>query len=92
MNRGEQMMSADGRTKEFTASANYLVLPIQNGGPNGKMALYVDDTIILDYELALATGPETTDWYAFFSIERFKGSPLRVEASSATDEGFALVR
>jgi hypothetical protein len=68
-------MTTEGRKKAFTASAKYLVLPIQNEGENGKMALYVDDKIILDYELALATGPETTDWYAFFSIERFKGDP-----------------
>ena len=85
-------MSTERHKKEFTASASYLVLPIQNGGAKGKMALYVDDEIILDYGLALATGPETTDWYAFFSIERFKGEHLRVEASNATDEGFALVR
>jgi len=85
-------MTTEGHKKEFTASANYLVLPIQNGGAKGKMALYVDDEIILDYGLALATGTETTDWYAFFSIERFKGEHVRVEASNATDEGFALVR
>jgi len=83
-------MTTEGHKKEFTASANYLVLPIQNGGAKGKMALYVDDEIILDYGLALATGTETTDWYAFFSIERFKGEHVRVEASNATDEGFAL--
>ena len=54
-------------------SARYLVLPIQNEGENGKLRLQVDGKIVLDYDLALATGPESTDWYAFFSIERFKG-------------------
>ena len=48
-------MTTEVHKKEFTASANYLVLPIQNEGENGKMALYVDDKIVLDYELALAT-------------------------------------
>ena len=31
-------MTTEGHKKEFTASANYLVLPIQNGGAKGKMA------------------------------------------------------
>ena len=80
------------KEKEFTVSARYLVLPIQNEGENGKLRLHVDGKILLDYDLALATGPESTDWYAFFSIERFKGKRVQVAASTATEAGFALVK
>ena len=78
--------------KEFTVSAKYLILPIQNKGRRGKLKLYIDDKSVLDYNLVLASSPEKTDWYAFFTIERYKGKKARVEASMATDAGFALVK
>ena len=85
-------MTSRRREKEFTVSAGYLVLPIQNEGKNGKLRLHIDGKVVFDYDLVLATGPESTDWYAFFSIERFKGKRAQVVASSATDRGFALVK
>ena len=78
--------------KEFTASCRYLVLPIQNDGSNGKLSLHIDGKVVFDYELAIAAGPESTDWYAFFSIERFRGKRAQVAAFGATDKGFALVK
>ena len=84
-------MTSRRHEKEFTVSAGYLVLPIQNEGKNGKLRLHIDGQVVFDYDLVLATGPESTDWYAFFSIERFKGQRAQVVALSAMDEGFALV-
>ena len=85
-------MSGRKYEKEFTISAKYLILPIQNKGKSGKLGVYVDGESFLDYEVGLATGPDTTDWYAFFSIDRFKGKKAKVVVSRATENGFALVK
>jgi fructan beta-fructosidase len=93
-----KMLSADApgpltpHEREFTVSAKYLILPIQNEGEDGKLNLYIDDERVLDYDLVLASSPETADWYAFFTIESYKGRKARVVASRVTDEGFALVQ
>ena len=47
---------------------------------------------MLDLGLALASGPDQADWYAFSEIERYKGRQASVVASKATDAGFALVK
>ena len=78
--------------KEFTVSARYLILPIENGGKNGRLKLRIDGEVVLDYEVALVSGPKGVDWYAFFSIEGFSGRSAEVVASGATEEGFGLVR
>ena len=80
------------RRREFTVSAKYLILPIENGGKSRKLKLRVDGQVVLDYEVALAPGPKGADWYAFFSLENFRGRSAEVVASGATEEGFALVR
>lgn len=80
------------KEKEFTVSARYLILPIQNEGENGKLRLHVDGKIVLDYDLVLATGPESIDWYAFFSIERFNGKRVQVVVSTVTEVSFALIK
>jgi len=78
--------------KEFTVSAKYLILPIQNKGMKGNLKLHIDGKTVLDFGLVLATSPEKVDWYAFFTIEHDKGKNARVVASTATEEGFALVK
>ncbi len=78
--------------KQFTVSAKYLILPIQNKGRNGKLKLYIDDKGVLDYNLILASSPEETDWYAFFTIEKYRGKKARIEVSMVSDAGFALVK
>lgn len=78
--------------KEFTIKNKYLLLPIANGKGSGNIQLFVDGEEVRRYELNLARSAEETDWYAFFTIGRYKGKQARVKASRATEEGFALVR
>ena len=78
--------------KSFAVSAEYLVLPVRNEGEEGRLRLSVEDRIELDYGVSLATGPEDVDWYAFFSLARFRGKEVRVSASNVTERGFELVR
>jgi fructan beta-fructosidase len=42
--------------------------------------------------VSIATAGETTDWYAFFTIDAYQGKQARVVASKVTEQGFALVR
>ncbi|MCA9264957.1 MAG: glycoside hydrolase family 32 protein [Planctomycetales bacterium] len=83
----------DRREKTFTIQDRYLVMPIQNGGsPNGRLQLFVNDREVRNYELRIASSAEATDWYAFFTLDRYQGEHARVVASQATEEGFSLVR
>jgi fructan beta-fructosidase len=88
-----QEMPVKEQRKEFTISQKYLIVPVQNkGGQNGNLKLTVDGRIVLDLGMALASGPDKADWYAFFEIDRYKGGQAGVVASKATDAGFALVK
>lgn len=81
--------------KEFTVENKYLIIPIQDGTAfddmDSDLRLYVDDVKVRDYRLKLADSAETTDWYAYFTIESYMGGHARVEVDNAHDQGFALV-
>ena len=74
--------------KNFTVAAEYLVLPVRNDGEEGRLRLFVDGQTVLDYGVSFASGPEDVDWYAFFSLARFRGKQARVSASNVTERGF----
>ena len=78
--------------KTFTVAARYLVVPVRNDGADGRLRLVVDGKIVLDYAVSFASGPEDADWYAFFSLNRFRGREARVSAANVTERGFDLVR
>ena len=79
--------------KEFTVENKYLVIPIRNkGGKGGQIQLFVDDEEVRRYDLSIASSADATDWYAYFTIESYKGKKARVVASKATEEGFELIR
>jgi fructan beta-fructosidase len=81
------------REKSFTVESRYLIIPIQNKGKSkGQIQVFVGDKEVRKYGLNIATSAETTDWYAFFTIDAYKGQAARVAASKVTEEGFALVR
>jgi fructan beta-fructosidase len=81
--------------KSLTVTAEYLVLPVRNAGnedDEGRLRLVVDGRTVLDYGIRFATGPHDVDWYAFFSLARFRGKQALVSADNVTEQGFALVR
>ena len=81
--------------KSFTITDEYLVLPVRNGGAQddeGRLRLVVDGRTILDYGIRFATGTGDVDWYAFFSLARFRGKQARMSADNITERGFELVR
>ena len=85
--------------KSFTITDEYLVLPVRNDGGDdgdqddeGRLTLAVDGRVVLDYGIRFASGADDVDWYAFFSLARFRGREARVSASNITERGFELVR
>ena len=81
------------REKSFKVESRYLIIPIQNNRKsNGEIQVFVDDREVRKYGLNVATSADKTDWYAFFTIDAYKGQTARVAASKVTEEGFALVK
>ncbi len=80
------------RTKEFVVGSKYLVIPIKNGAKATELTLLVESRPVRRYKTELATSEEDTDWYAFFTIEAYRGQSAQVTAAAATEEGFALIR
>ena len=87
--------------RNFTVAAEYLVLPVRNASDDGdgaaasnegRLRLVVDGRTILDYGVNFASGPGDVDWYAFFSLARFRGKQARVAADNVTEQGFELIR
>ena len=76
----------------FTVSAEYLIVPVRNDGDEGRLRLAIDGRVVLDYGVNFASGPEDVDWYAFFSLARFRGRAARVSADNVTERSFDLVR
>ncbi len=70
------------REKSFTVQSRYLIIPIQNKGRSkGQIQVFVGDEEVRRYGLNIATSADTTDWYAFFTIDAYRGQTARVVAS-----------
>jgi len=79
-------------SRDFTVNKTYLVIPIHNGAKGCRLTLTVDGKPVRRYGTGLAADAESVDWYAFFTIERYKGKRATVSVNRATKEGFALIR
>ncbi len=80
------------QSMDFTVTQKYLVIPIKNGVRKCRLTVAVDGKPVRLYDTELAINPDDVDWYAFFTLDAFKGKTATVTASRATEEGFALVR
>ena len=82
--------------KEFTIQNKYLIIPIQDGTDyddmKSQLRLYVDGEKVHHYRINLAESAQTTDWYAYLTIESYRGGKARVEVDNVYEEGFALVK
>ncbi len=78
--------------RTFTVNKKFLVIPIKNGAKGTLLTLDVEGVPVRHYGVELATNPDAVDWYAFFTIESYKGSSAKVKAARSTEEAFALIR
>ena len=73
--RGAQSTAAD-RTRELVLDQQYLLFPIQNGGPQCRMKLTVDGRVVHDFDINLATaGP---DWWSHVDVSAHRGQPVTI--------------
>jgi len=79
-------------SKQMTVDQKYLLLPIQNGARKCTVELTVDGTPVRRYGTELATDANSVSWWAFFTIESYKGKPAAVRANRAPEKGFQLIR
>ena len=79
-----QMPDLGPKEKEFTVENKYLVIPIRNKRGGGQIQLFVEGEEVRRYSLNIAPDAEVTDWYAYFTIENYKGKKARVVANKAT--------
>ena len=78
--------------REMTITRKYLLIPISNGAKKTDLVLEVEGTPVRNYETELATNADAVDWYAYFTVDSYRGKSAKIVASNATEEGFALIR
>jgi len=82
--------------REFTIQNKYLIIPIQDGtrydDMKSQLRLYVDGKKVHHYRINMAESAQTTDWYAYLTIESYRGGRARLEVDNVYEEGFALVK
>lgn len=80
------------RQRDLVIDQDYLLIPISNGAPKVKLEVAVAGRPVRRYDTELATDPEQVDWCAFFNLSTYHGEPAQINASMATEDGFALIR
>jgi len=79
-------------TRRMTINKKYLVIPIRTGAKKCNLELEVDGRAVRRYSTEIAEGAEQVDFYAFFTVEPYKGRAAVVRAAGAPEEGFNLIR
>jgi len=79
-------------TREMTVQSKYLIIPIRNRARNCNLELAVAGEPVRRYDTELAPDANSVDFWAWFTIESYKGKPAVIKAAAATEEGFKLIR
>jgi len=79
-------------TRAFSVRERYLVIPIKNGVKKCELTVSVEGKPVRRYSTELATNPIDVDWYAFFTLEEYKGKAASVSVDSASEDVFSLIR
>lgn len=74
--------------RDFTATARYLNLPIQNGATKRKVTLLVDGEVIVHNEIELADGG--ADWWAPMDVSQWSGKTLTLRVDRLPESSTAL--
>lgn len=78
-------------SRGFTIDHRYLVIPVKNGVKKCLLTVSIDGIPVRRYNTELAKDSDDVDWWAFFTLERYKGKPAVVSVDRATSEVFELV-
>jgi fructan beta-fructosidase len=76
----------------MTIDKKYLVIPICNGAGKCNLELEVAGKKVLRCGAELAPDANSVDFWAYFTIESYKGRPAAVSVSEAPARGLAMIR
>jgi fructan beta-fructosidase len=75
-------------TRTMTVDKRYLHLPVKNGAPKKRMRLRVDEKVVREFEIELAT--EAADFTTFIDLQTFSEKKLVVEVDRLPSDSEAL--
>lgn len=85
--------------RDFTVSKKYLVLPMRDrgqccfeGGRDCTLELAVEGKKVRYYECDIAPDRESVAFYAYFTLDAYKGKRATVSVRGVAKEGFDLIR
>ena len=79
-------------SRDMTIEKTYLIIPIRTGANKCTLELDVAGQTVRRYSTEIAEDEACVDFYAFFTIESYKGKSASVRATGAPEGGFALIR
>jgi fructan beta-fructosidase len=79
-------------TRDMTIKRHYLIIPIRTGARKCKLELEVAGEVVREYTTEIAEDGDKVDFYAYFTIESYKGQSAIVRATGAPEKGFALIQ
>lgn len=75
-------------TRELTATARYLHLPVRDGAPKRRVEVRVEGKVERAFDIQLADAEP--DWWAFLDIEPWRGKALNVRVDKLREDSRAL--
>jgi len=74
-----QVKSITNHSREFLLQKHYLNLPVKNGARKRLMQLVIDETVVRDFDIALAPGEP--DFWVFIDVRPYRGKKavLRID-------------
>ena len=75
-------------TKDMRVQKKYLIIPIRKGAKKCNLEVEVAGKKVRRYSTELAPDANSVDFWAYFTIESYKGKPAVVSASGAVEQGF----
>ncbi|MCY2931643.1 MAG: hypothetical protein NTV86_19555 [Planctomycetota bacterium] len=79
-------------TRQMTIQKKYLIVPIHTGAEPCGLELEVAGKPVRRYDAEIAPDARSVSFWAYFTIEPYKGQPAVLRAGHAPEEGFALIR
>ncbi len=79
-------------TKDMTIRNTYLIIPIRTGARKCTLELDIAGETVREYTTEIAEDGDKVDFYAYFTIDSYRGKAGIVRAKGAPEKGFALIR
>jgi len=72
-------------TQEIKIAAKYIIFPVTNDGPRGRMTVTVGDTLVHNLDCNFPADKDDIDWWTYLNMEEYVGQTATVVARAAPD-------